>query len=207
MRVILGNPAYVRSELFAFEEFLKISEELLPTAKLLRYLKGDQEIEGLDPEEDGGDIYIARESAIEAAEHVYPRYLRGANVVALYALLESSIDRMAESFAKKKPGTEPLNRLQGSLDDRKKYFRKVLCQPIYAGSDRRLWSRLKMLMTLRNILAHDSGRYEYSGHRRTIEGWVASGQLVGVELLSSEDNTSPMQLDGYLAFSGDYLYS
>jgi hypothetical protein len=164
MRVLLGHPAYVRAELFAFEEFLKISEELLPTAKLLRFQRDEQEAAGPNAEEDGGDIYIAREEAIEAAERVYPRYLRGANVIALYALLESSIDRMAEAFAGKTLGASPLNRLRGSLEQRKAYFEEELDQPIYEGSDRGLWGRLKMLMTLRHVLAHDSGRYEYSVH-------------------------------------------
>jgi hypothetical protein len=204
VKVLFGHPAIVETELFAFEEFLKISEELLPTAKLLRYIKSNEEREGFDPIEDAGDVYVATEEAIEAAERIYPRYLRGANVVALYALLESSIDRMAESFAAKL-NTE-LFRRRGNLDDRKKYFQKKLSQPIYCGNDSELWDRLLRLMTLRHVMAHDSGQYEYSRHYEAILGWIVSGQLVGVKLLSPEEHESPMSLEGYLAFSEDYLW-
>jgi hypothetical protein len=151
MQVLLGNPAYVRSELFAFEKFLKISEELLPTAKLLRYLKGDQEIEGLDPEEDGGDI--PRESAIEAAEHVYPRYLRGANSY-FHRLFDRQLLRLGADYVVR---LDPKVEIEVLSDYDRQAIEQVADQPIN-------FPRHKRFFPSRDLIRR---RYERSSEMRS----------------------------------------
>ena len=169
-------------ELWALGEYLDALERQLPTiadekrAQTHAYLQA----EGLDW--DDPEAALAFQELYEVVENVLPRFLRGPFLVTLWALYESAVTEIANYLRQQQNQALKLQDIRGDFLDRaRKYFDHVLGFPLC--TDTRTWERLRMLMILRNALAHANGRVEAVSEqaREKIRNWTRMGVGVAIE--------------------------
>lgn len=147
----------IEAELFVVLQHAEAVERQLPQiAESERYRLG-QELYSIDDE----DEYREMESWIEEfVEEVVPRLYRSPLLVELWAVLESGIIEIANYLQKQQGHSISVQDLRSNNDFERaaKYYDRVLRFPLIKAGDIR--ERLKMLVLVRNVVAHCNGRIE-----------------------------------------------
>ncbi|MBW1676625.1 MAG: hypothetical protein JRJ79_08465 [Deltaproteobacteria bacterium] len=162
-------------ELKAFKEFLDRLEKGLEYITKQETLYSPSIIHGLT---DPNDIQIAENEHKEFINRIMPRFFRNPALVSLWAIYESSVNKIADHLHQKL--SEDLPQLKNYLKNRKmnflhranKYFHDVLKIPLYSNGHE---DHLERLMVLRHAIAHCNGRLEEVKNKkrqRKIREWV-----------------------------------
>jgi len=123
--------------------------------------------------------WFLMQNVIEDIGFGVPKMFRYAFIVAMYAVYESAVHKIAGLIKKKKGIDIAINDLRGDFLNRgKKYFKDVL--HFQFCTDKWAWERINMLSELRNSIAHANGRIEMlnKGTRQKISNWEK--QRVGI---------------------------
>lgn len=160
-------------ELWALGEYLDMLEQQLPVlrnqAREQTYAQlRDEEVEADDPEVD-----FAFQELDELVERVLPRFFRNPFLVTLWAIYESAIIGIADYLKEQQGQALGIQDIRGGFLDRaRKYFDYVLELPLC--TDAQVWQRLRMMMVLRNAIAHGNGRIAAinKGSQKKIESWA-----------------------------------
>jgi hypothetical protein len=121
-----------------------------------------------------------------------PRFFRYPILVSLWAIFEAAARDISEDIRKRSGQRLTIDDLKGrdTLDQTKKYFEQVVRFPLVASDESLRY--LRMLLTLRNAIAHGNGRKdairESTWHK--IESWNEAG--IGTEY-------------GFLTFTADFI--
>jgi hypothetical protein len=172
----------IEYELWALGEYLNALEQQLPA---IAEAKRTQTYTRLQAEKLGWDdpeTEFAFQELYEIAENVLPRFLRGPFLATLWALYESAVTEIASYLRQQQKKALGLRDIRGGFLDRaQKYFDHILAFPLC--TDDRTWERLKMLMMLRNALAHANGRLEAVNEKsqKKIEEYTKMGVGVAVK--------------------------
>lgn len=170
----------IEYQLWALGAYLGLLEKELPNLgeqarlEVLERLR-EQKVKPDDPEVD-----IAFQELYELVDHVLPRSFRNSLLVAMWAIYESAINEVAVHLQKEMHSSLGLQDIRGKdpLVRARKYFDHVLKFPLC--TDDRAWTRLEMLIVLRNAIAHANGQMSAISVdvRKKIEGWAR--QNIGI---------------------------
>lgn len=143
-----------------------LEQYLAAVDEQLSYLKGQYKVRfkaqlkrgahGKDPE----DIYLAKYNVDYLTKELFPRFIRGAYLISLWAALESSLTDMtdyAKVKYKQKFGLDEI-RAGDFLVQAEKYYMRVLDMSLFR--DRPDRERIETLKAIRNALVHDNGRID-----------------------------------------------
>ena len=169
-------------ELWALGEYLDALEQQLPTIAEEKRTQTYAHLQAEELDWDDPETELAFQELYEITESVLPRFLRGPFLVTLWALYESAVTEIASYLRQQQNKALKLQDIRGGFLDRaRKYFDHILAFPLC--TDDRTWERLRMLMILRNALAHANGRTEAVSEqsRKKIRNWTRMGVGVAVE--------------------------
>ena len=161
----------IEAELFVVLQHVEAVERQLPQIAESEGNRLGQELYGIDDEYE----YREMESWIEEfVEQVVPRLYRSPLLVELWAVFESGIIEIANYLQKQQGHSISVQDLQRSSNDFEradKYYGRVLRFPLITVDD--IKKRLKMLLLVRNAVAHGNGRIEVIREEplRQIRAW------------------------------------
>lgn len=142
-------------ELWALEEYNRILEQNLSVLKTQEenLLNKRVQEQGMSEE----DARIEFQEHYHITEDILPRYFRGNTLITLWAIYESALHEFAKYIKKQQNITLAVNDFNGStLTKFRKYYDHVLKFPLV--TDEELWTKIEMLLVLRNAFAHGNGR-------------------------------------------------
>ena len=182
----------VSSEVYALEDHLDLVEKQIEYMrkteddKLKAYIKKEK----LAP--DDPEWHEANQNFDQRFDFLLPRVFRGPFIVALYAVYETSVTKIARLIQESMGQSIALGDLRGNFLDRsKKYFKHILKFDLC--NDQKAWDRIKMLSVLRHAFAHANGRVEMLKYesRKKIKNIEKKG--IGIE-----------DFNGYLVLNAEF---
>jgi hypothetical protein len=131
---------------------------------------------------DEDDIISMHEDVYHKVEVFYPRLFCGPFLISLYAVLESSLNELAELIRSEKKVELKLKEINGDILEKAKcYFTKVLGIDLHTDDQR--WQTINRLKIVRNCFAHQNGRIGYT-ELKNIKLQNIIEQNLGVERFS-----------------------
>ncbi|MBA4390518.1 MAG: hypothetical protein C0399_06240 [Syntrophus sp. (in: bacteria)] len=117
-------------------------------------------------------------------EFLLPRFFWGSFIVSLYAVYETAVTEIARLIQTNKAEIISMDDLRGDFLERaKKYYKSILHFELCESDE--TWQRIRMLVELRNAIAHANGRLEMlkAGTQQKIKNWTKMG--MGISLWSN----------------------
>ena len=127
-------------------------------------------------------------------EFMFPRAMRGAFLVSLFAVYESAVTDIAGLIQKRTGKKCSLNdnRNGAFLRRAKKYYKDVLQFDL--SGNKQAWKRLQMLLVLRNVYAHANGHVDMVNKQRMEKIRKYIEKDIGIE-----------EYGGYIIVSRDFV--
>ena len=146
----------------------------------------------ISPDDEDGPVFqVIPEYQME---FMFPRAMRGAFLISLFAVYESAVTDIAGLIQKRMRKECSLSDIgEGDFLDRAKtYYKDVLQFKLFENNQ--AWERLKIFLVLRNVYAHANGHIDMAKRRdmERIRGWAKKG--IGIE-----------EYGGYIIVSGDFV--
>jgi len=162
----------VSAELHALEDHLQLIERQMENVQKTERLGVDAYIRKEGLSSDDPEWHEALQEYYYRIDFLLPRFFRGAFLVALYAVYESTVTEIAGLIQDKQSQKVMIGDLRGNFLERaKKYFKHILQFELY--SEEKAWHQVKMLSTLRNAFVHANGRLDMLNDksRKIIRNW------------------------------------
>ncbi len=118
----------------------------------------------------------------DVAEHQLPRYFLNTSIIPIWGLFESSIVDLSSYVSGKEGNRLSLKDLKADdfRDQVKKFYKAILNMSLPWSAQEQV--QLKNLQYLRNLIAHQNGRFEDSTEEKRKEIEKRVGLIVGVTL-------------------------
>ena len=183
----------IEHELWALGEYLQWVEPQIEELRLKDKERIEKELSDQGLPWDDADVQVAYQEIQERAENVFPRFLRGPFLTALWASYESGVKELADNIARSQSLDLRLKNIQGKhfVDEAERYFNTVL--EIFLDQDDGRLERIADLLQIRNIFAHANGQ----------ERGVPKEKRPKIADLLSRNGIG--FVDGYLNASPEYL--
>ena len=178
----------IQHELYAIEQHRLATEAELPS--ILETARERLQAE-VASDDDPDYVQSALSSIDSFIEDDMPRFFRYPTLISLWAVYEAATTDISNEIRKNAGQSLTIEDLRGDkLDKIKKYFKEVVKFPLV--SDGQSLRYLRMLLILRNALAHGNGREDAIKPNtwKRIEKWNESG--IGTE-------------HGFLTFTADFV--
>jgi hypothetical protein len=115
----------------------------------------------------------AKHEYYDMVEFLLPRFFWGSFIVSLYAVYEAAVTEIARLIQGNKAEILAMNDLKGNFLERAgKYYKSVLNFELCNNDE--TWERIKVLVELRNAIAHANGRIDIlkTGTQQKIKNWT-----------------------------------
>jgi hypothetical protein len=170
----------IEAELFALGEYSEAVERQLPLAVQSETKRLESELVGGDDEY---DIYNKEQWIYQFTEVELPRFFRSPILIALWAIFESAVLRIARYLQRERGLALSIQDLRGKndFDKYQKYYEHVLGFPLIGVEE--MQEDLDMLLLARNALAHSNGLVEMIklDNLQKIRSWERVHGLVSTE--------------------------
>lgn len=149
----------IRSELFTLRDHLQFIEKEITRSQKIERRRLDNLINKKRLSVEDEEMKIAKYEYDYKVEFLLPRLLRAPFLISLYAVYESAINDIAKLLKERQSQYLSINDIQGDpLEKAYKYFKHILKFDLYVNNDD--WIKIKMLLDLRNAIAHANGRID-----------------------------------------------
>lgn len=169
------------SESWALETYVNVLISQIDFASDQHRLRENRALENSRDLEDS-EIMGRLSQIDEAAEHQLPRYFLNTSIVPIWGLFESTVTDLSSYVSGKEGNRLSLKDLKANnfRDQAKKFFKAILDMPLPWSAQEQ--AQLKNLQYLRNLIAHQNGRYEDSTEEKRNEIERLVGSISGVTI-------------------------
>jgi hypothetical protein len=176
--------ADVTMELYALEDHIQLIEKQIAELNKSKELELQEYLrkERLTPDDPEWDV--AKHEYYNMIEFLLPRFFWGSFIVSLYAVYETAVTEIARLIQENKAEMLSMNDLRGDFLERaRKYYKSVLNFELCNSN--KTWERIKVLVELRNAIAHANGRLDMlkKEPQQKIKNWSKTG--IGISLWSN----------------------